>query len=454
MIPVILSGGSGTRLWPVSRSKFPKQFCNIFEQSLHTMTLQRLQALGTPMVVTGKALRDHTLKSLSSAGIAGDRILLEPSARNTAPAIALLVHKLLQSGHGNEIVGIFPADHIIENQMDFAKAVQTACVEADLNKIVTLGIAPDHPSTGYGYIQTGSNVTMQCHPVLGFHEKPSLGKAEEFIASQQFFWNAGIFIFKVEMMAKAFQNHQPEIWSAITTITPENIEQVYTNLPDISIDYAIMEKLTSEQLSCIPCDIGWSDVGSWDAIAEKMMDQYPKKTVAVNSNNNFIHTHLDKTYSLVDVDDLIIVDTDDALLITRKGSTQQIKNVVEKLKTTNPKILKEHTHEERPWGRFEVLKDTADFKSKVIRVEPAQKLSLQSHSKREEHWIITKGFGCVTLDDQEIAVQPGSYIKIPLGAKHRIHNNGSVPIEFVEVQMGSYFGEDDIVRYQDDYSRT
>lgn len=460
MIPVVLSGGSGTRLWPVSRTKLPKQFCAIFEQSLHSMTLARLGRLGAPWVITSQTLRDLTVKNLNDLGMNPKNLILEPLAKNTAPAIALLTYSLMQQGLTEEAVGIFPADHIIENEEGFVSAVHLAKEEALNGKVVTLGIKPDHPATGYGYIQTASEVLSQqgkltSHSVLKFHEKPSLEKATSFVKDGGFFWNAGIFVFKVNTMAELFKTHQPQLWAEVSNLKSDksNIESVYAKVDNISIDYAIMEKLSPTHLACIPCDIGWNDVGSWDAIADILGGTSVENKIEVRAKNNFIQSSIDKTYAFVEVDDLVVVDTTDALLISKRGSSQGVKDAVDILKLKKPQVLKEHTFEERPWGRFEILKDTDVFKSKVIQVNPAQQISYQSHSKREEHWLITQGQGEVILNDETIPVKPGSYVKIPLGAKHRIRNPGQTAIEFVEVQMGTYFGEDDIVRYQDDYQR-
>lgn len=461
MIPVVLSGGSGTRLWPVSRTKLPKQFCSIFEQSLHTMTLNRLCRLGAPWVITSKSLRDLTVKNMRDLTLNADNVILEPMAKNTAPAIALLTFHLLQKGLKDNVVGIFPADHIIENEEAFLAAVHLAKADASNGKVVTLGIKPDHPATGYGYIQTSKSANstqgaLASYSVLKFHEKPSLDKATSFLKEGGFFWNAGIFIFKVATMAELLEQHQPELWTAVSSLKEDlsNIESIYSKVDNISIDYAIMEKLSAESLSCVPCDIGWNDVGSWDAIADIMGGTSTENKVEVQGKDNFVQSTIDKTYAFVGVEDLIIVDTADALLITKKGATQAVKEAVDVLKLKRPGLLTEHTFEERPWGRFEVLRDTEFFKSKVIQVNPSQQISYQSHSKREEHWLITQGKGEVVLNDEIIPVSPGSYVKIPLGAKHRIRNPGATAIEFVEVQMGTYFGEDDIIRYQDDYSRS
>jgi len=459
MIPVVLSGGSGTRLWPVSRTKLPKQFCNLFEQSLHSMTLNRLSRLSSPWVITGESLQDLTRRNLLDLSLEPKNIILEPASKNTAPAIALLCKLMSLQNKQNEVVGVFPADHLIEKEEKFFAALNLAKDEAEEGKIVTLGIEPDHPATGYGYIETQSSVSKKqgefnSHKVLKFHEKPDLKTAEAFLKQGTYFWNAGIFIFKVSSMMAAFEKHQPILWKSFETLKSDlsNLKDIYTTVSNISIDYAILEKLSVDELTCVPCDIGWNDVGSWDAIADILGSSSDKK-VEAKSENNFVHGLPERTYAFAGVKDLIVIDTQDALLVTKKGESQTVKEVVELLKLKAPKLLKEHQFEDRPWGRFEVLKDTKIFKSKVIQVNPHQQISYQSHAKREEHWLITQGKGEVVLDGKVIPVSPGTYVKIPLGSKHRIRNTQEEPIEFVEVQMGSYFGEDDIVRYQDDYDR-
>jgi mannose-1-phosphate guanylyltransferase/mannose-1-phosphate guanylyltransferase/mannose-6-phosphate isomerase len=418
-------------------------------------------SFSAPWVITNKSLRDLTVKNMNQLNTDSKNIILEPEAKNTAPAIALLCHVLNQKNLQDQIVGIFPADHTIGNEPGFKKAIHTAIATAEHQKIVTLGIKPDHPATGYGYIQVDKPVMSfstsdTAYSVKRFHEKPSLNTANQFLNEGKYLWNAGIFVFQVRFMIDCLEKHQPSLWSAIKSVKPDlsNLTEVYSSLESISIDYAIMEKLSDSELSCVPCDIDWNDVGSWDAIAALSAGKEDKKTIEVRSKNNFIHSALDKTYAFVDANDLLVIDTKDALLIAKKDMSQGVKDVVEILKNRDPRLALEHSFEERPWGKFEVLKDTPVFKSKIIQVDPHQQISYQSHSKREEHWLITQGQGHVILDEKIIPVQPGTYVKIPLGAKHRIKNTGDIPIEFVEVQMGSYFGEDDIIRYQDDYARS
>ena len=424
------------------------------------MTIKRLSPFGKPWIVTNKALRDQSILQMKNNQIPDDHLLLEPLSRNTAPAIAFMCHILNSKGLASEVVGVFSADHLISQPNAFKRAVEIAEQEARTHgRVVTLGLRPYSPATGFGYIQVGGEDAERAKgasPVVRFHEKPDLATAKKFLASGEHFWNAGIFVFRVQTMIDLFRKHQPEMWTKIEGIKPDlsNIQEVYEGLKNISIDYAIIEKLGAQELSCVPCDMGWDDVGSWDAIAEIKGKKDTPNYITVEAENNYVHEQTGKLYCFAGVDDLIVVDTKDALMISRRGQSQKVKDVVEQVKARDPVLLQQHQDEERPWGGFEVLKDTDTFKSKVVIVNPGQQISYQSHSKREEHWMIVEGTGVVILNDEEIPVTRGSYVKIPLQAKHRIRNTGNVVMKFVEVQLGTYFGEDDIVRYQDDYKRT
>ncbi|UYL08937.1 mannose-1-phosphate guanylyltransferase/mannose-6-phosphate isomerase [Bdellovibrio sp. SKB1291214] len=457
MIPVVLSGGSGTRLWPVSRQQMPKQFCTIFEKPLQTMTLERCHKMGTPWIVTSKALQNLTEINLKDNKMSDVQAIYEPYGKNTAPAIAVLCKLLDSKGLGHEIVGIFPSDHLISKEQAFLNVVKFATSVAEKNKVVTLGITPSYPETGYGYIQTQASPLSEsegfkAYSVVKFHEKPALEKAKEFLAQGSFSWNAGIFVFKVSHMISLFEKHQPELWKTVAALKADasNLDDIYSKVANISIDYAIMEKLGGDELACIPSEFGWNDVGSWDAVASLQKGQ---DVTSVKGQGNFVFGDSAKHYSTVGLDDVIVVDTKDALMLVKKGHSQDVKLVVESLAQSKPLLAKEHVYEYRPWGYFEILKDTEFFKSKVIRVNPHSQLSYQSHAKREEHWTITQGTGEVVLNDQVISVKAGSHVHIPTGAKHRMRNTSNDMLEFVEVQLGSYFGEDDIVRYQDDYQR-
>lgn len=464
LIPVILSGGSGTRLWPLSRTKFPKQFAELLEKPLQTLTIERLQKFGRGILITSEKLKDMTERDIIQHQLQIEKVLYEPIGRNTAAAVALSCKFFEMTGRQDEIVGIFPSDSLIQNNTAFEKAVQAAERSAQQGFIVTLGIKPRSAETGFGYIQVKERAlnTEKATEVLRFHEKPTIEKAESFVADGHYFWNAGIFIFKISKMIEHFQNHEPEIWNQISKLKADlsNFKEIYSDIKNISVDYAIIEKLTSSQLRCVPCDIGWSDVGSWDALVE-VTEGAPfdsqglkKRPVQIASKGNFVFSKEKKTYGFVGCDDLIVIDTADALVVCKKGESQKIKDLVEVLKNEGSKIVNEHVFENRPWGRFEILRDENYFKSKVIRVEPGQKISYQSHSKRAEHWIIVKGEALVILNDKEIVVKQGEHIFIPQHAKHRIMNRTNSLVEFIEVQVGTYFGEDDIQRYQDDYGRT
>lgn len=463
LIPVIMSGGSGTRLWPISRVNYPKQFAELLEKPLQTLAIERLQKFGKCLIVTTEKLKNLTEKDIIQNKLQVEKVIYEPEGKNTAAAIALVCKYLALTGRSNEVVGVFPSDSLISKKDEFEAALQAAVNSAEQNFIVTLGILPRGPETGLGYIQVKERAlnTQRATEVLKFHEKPTEEKAKAFVSDGHYFWNAGIFVFKVGVMIELFKKHEPEIWNQLDLLAQDlsNISEIYSRLKNISIDYAIVEKLGSDQLRCVPCDIGWSDVGSWDALVE-VTESSPfearslkKKPVQLGSKGNAVFSKQNKNYSVIGCDDLIVVDTADALLICKKNESQKVKELVDALKVTDDKITKEHVFENRPWGRFEVLRDESYFKSKIIRVEPGQKLSYQSHDKRAEHWVVVRGEAVVTLNDKEHVLKQGDNIFIPTKAKHRVHNRANTVLEFIEVQVGTYFGEDDITRYQDDYGR-
>jgi len=467
LIPVILSGGSGTRLWPISRTKYPKQFCELLNKPLQTLTIERLQRYGKGLLVTSEKLKDMTEKDIIQNNLKIEKVLYEPCGKNTAAAVALACHYLALTGRGHELIGVFSSDALILKEQEFDQALLAAMPSAQDNFVVTLGIKPRGPETGFGYIQVKERAvnTQKATEVLKFHEKPTYEKAQEFLADGHYFWNAGIFIFKVSKMIELFKMHEPELWNLIAELKQDlsNIDSVYSKVKNISLDYAIIEKLSSAELRCVPCDIGWSDVGSWDALVE-VTEGMPftgkslkKQPVQIGAKANSVFSKLNKKYCVVGCDDLIVVDTADALMVCKKGESQKVKDLVEALKHSgevrSEKIISEHVFENRPWGRFEILSDETNFKSKIIRVEAGQQISYQSHAKRAEHWVMVKGEATVILNDKECLLKQGEHIFIPQGAKHRILNRTGSAVEFIEVQVGSYFGEDDIIRYQDEYGR-
>jgi mannose-1-phosphate guanylyltransferase/mannose-1-phosphate guanylyltransferase/mannose-6-phosphate isomerase len=459
MRAVILSGGSGTRLWPVSRRSYPKQFCDFFDQSFLENTLDRLSSFGAPEVITIRSMATLTERALKKKGLAPTSVVYEPLQKNTGPAIALSCHLALMNGAApTEVVGVFPADHLISEEREFSRVLHLAVEEAGRGSVVTLGIRPHAPETGYGYIETKDG-PGEVRSVLKFHEKPTLEKARSYLKSGQFFWNAGIFIFRLDRMVEAFQKHQPQLWEAVSGIKKDlsNLEYQYAKLPSISIDYAIMEKLSD--LKCIPSDFGWSDVGSWDEISrvseelQEVQSSGKQQVFQVESAGNFVYSLQQKVIGLVGVDNLLVVDTADGLLVSRKGMSQKVKELVEQIKESGSNTASEHAFEWRPWGGFEVLADTEQFKVKKITVDPGARLSYQSHKKRAEHWTVIEGEAEVILDDVSHFLGANGSIEIPMGSKHRLKNVGKTPLTVVEIQTGTYFGEDDIFRYQDDYAR-
>ena len=469
MIPVILSGGSGTRLWPVSRASYPKQFCEFYDQSFLENSIERLKPFGSPHIVTVSSMEALTARTLKAMGLPQTNAIYEPMGQNTAPAVALMCHVLNMNGEGDEVVGMFPADHLITDQRAFGIVLNLGHEVAKQGEIVTLGIAPRYAATGYGYIEVKDDVVataenpkggvFSARLVRGFHEKPGQSRAEEFRSSGRHYWNAGMFLFKVNVMIDLFKKHMPEMWQSIERIEKDlsNAKQIYSNLENISLDYGIMEKLDKQV--CIPCEIGWSDVGSWDEIA-RLADEVPSLKSDVNAKvfnqdaySNYVFSAKNKVIGLVGVNNLIVVDTPDALLISNKGQSEKVKDLVGKIKEVGHPDGTDHPFETRPWGGFETLADNKDFKTKRITVDPGAQLSYQSHNKRAEHWIVISGEAEVVLNDEVIPRGPGEHIYIPVNAKHRVRNNGTAPLVFVEVQTGSYFGEDDIIRYEDDYNR-
>jgi mannose-1-phosphate guanylyltransferase/mannose-6-phosphate isomerase len=463
MIPVVLSGGSGTRLWPISRRKFPKQFCEIFNDSLQNLTLKRLAPFGEPVIVTGQDLKTLTEIHVKKSGVKVSQMIFEPLAKNTAPAVLVTCQWLKLQGKDSECVGFFPADHLVQDEDELTSAIRTAEGVARSGRIVTLGVRPTYPETGYGYIQKSKKPLSEnsdTYSVVKFHEKPNLEKAKTFLATQEYLWNAGIFVGRVKDFISQFAKHQPDMMRTVNLLKADlsNLKEIYESLQSISLDYAIMENLSESELAVLPVDLGWNDVGSWDAVADHFRGRGSSSKGAPvitsqSTQNHFVFSQTGREVALVEVDNLIVVDTEDTLLIASKGSTQKVREIVDQLNQRKSKLAEENTFEDRPWGHFEVLRDTENFKSKVIKVWPKSQISYQSHAQRAEHWIITKGHGEVVLNDQVIPVQAGSHVFIPIGAKHRIRNTTDQVLEFVEVQLGTYFGEDDIVRYSDDYNR-
>jgi mannose-1-phosphate guanylyltransferase/mannose-1-phosphate guanylyltransferase/mannose-6-phosphate isomerase len=428
-------------------------------------SIHRLSAFGAPYVVTLESMRPLTTRLFRELGLPESHIVYEPIGKNTAAPIALVCHLQILEGQGDQVLGIFPADHLITDEPMFQKVCRLAAETAQKGHVVTLGIQPRNPETGYGYIEITDDVvaaanSLKAHRIAGFHEKPTHQVAEEFLRTKRHFWNSGIFVAKASVLAEHFKKHMPDLWKKISAV-PRNLDGLkysYASLEAISIDYGIMEKIASD-IVCIPSDFGWSDAGSWDEMARlddeagTLKSDSQAQIFTENAQDNFVFSISPKVVGLVGVQDLIVVDTPDALLITKRGDSQKIKPLVDSIKKAGVAAASEHPFETRPWGRFEILSDRKDFKVKRIVVDPGQQLSYQSHTRRDEHWVIVGGDATVTIDDTVHHLRAGEHVFIRRGHKHRMSNNGSTQVVFVEVQMGDYFGEDDIVRYQDDYNR-
>jgi mannose-1-phosphate guanylyltransferase/mannose-6-phosphate isomerase len=452
---VILSGGAGTRLWPLSREAYPKQFHDFTGSGkpLLVETLQRLSAFQRASVVTTAALGPATMGLLNRHGLHA-QVVGEPEPKNTAPAV-LLASILAERAQPASLVGVFPADHLIANSQRFLEILNRGFEEAAKGRVVTLGIHPESPSCAYGYIDLdGETEDRGVFRVNRFIEKPTVEKAEELIRTRRVVWNAGMFLFRSDVMIDLFRQHEPKMTEALLCVRDDlsNLKEIYASLKGNSIDYAVMEKLPD--ILCLPADIGWSDIGSWEEVSRRTPCM--GNPIEVGGEGNFFTglANADKRVVFVGVSDLVAIDTPDAILIARQGHGQEVRAAVDALRKEGSTLTKSHSFEDRPWGRFEVLMDTPYFKSKRITVMPGQKLSYQSHAKRAEHWIVVRGQAQVTLNDQVLNLVPGEHVHIPLGAKHRMANPGAEPMEFIEVQTGTYFGEDDIVRYSDAYGRS
>ncbi len=468
LIPVVLSGGSGSRLWPVSRELHPKPFIRLDDgQSL----LQKayLRGLGLPNVehvltVTNQELFFKTeaeFNEINDANAFGSYVL-EPFGRNTAPAIAAASLQVAEAYGVTAVLLVLAADHLIANQEAFMQAVAQATVLAKMGKLVTFGIRPSAPETGYGYIEADGN------DVVRFVEKPSHDKAIEYCESGRFLWNSGIFCFTAGAMLEQMGIHCPAILSATracieksTVVTNGPCTKLeldassFQNVPDDSIDYAVMEK--SSQVAVVPCDIGWSDIGSWSAFGDlSKADEQGNRVygdVQLHNAHNCTIQSNDRLIGAVGVDNLIIVDTSDAVLVVDKSSAQDVKQIYAGLKAQKHEAYKLHRTVHRPWGTYTVLEEGARFKIKRIVVKPGGSLSLQMHHHRSEHWIVVSGMARVVNGEKEIFVATNESTYIPAGYQHRLQNPGIVDLVMIEVQSGEYLGEDDIVRLQDNYGR-
>lgn len=463
--PVILAGGTGTRLWPLSREIYPKQLLCLTDQaSLLQNTISRVCGIAeglAPIVVVGEDHRFITRSQIDELGLAADyTILLEPVGRNTAPAIAGAAEYVKNVvGDPEVVLLVLPADHLIRQVNAFQKAVAEAADKAAAGAIVTFGIEPRQPETGYGYIEGADDGR-----VLSFKEKPEREVAEQYLAAGNYFWNSGMFAFSIETFRAEMETHAPEILSAMTNSVNGGTrdgrfyrfsEKEMEQCPSESIDYALMEK--TDKAVVVAADLGWSDIGSWQALYE-VLDKdengnvFMGDVVLEGTRNSLVRAE-DLMVAAVGLEDTLVVETVDAVLVAPLSRSQDVKKVVNRLKREERDEFKFHQTVYRPWGSYSVLAIQPRYQIKRITVNPRQKLSLQMHHHRHEHWVVVKGTALVTNGDKEILLHEDQSTYIPAGNVHRLENPGVIPLELIEVQIGSYLGEDDIVRYEDIYGR-
>jgi mannose-1-phosphate guanylyltransferase/mannose-6-phosphate isomerase len=460
---VILAGGSGSRLWPLSRQHLPKQFLALDgSTSLLQTTINRLAPTIQARDVLVVTQESHA-KGEAYHALLPYQTLYEPTGRNTAPAIAAAA-AYLTAGGDDAVMVILPADHIIKNEVLFREHLHTAIEAAEQGGLITFGIQPTRPDTGFGYIKTRPGGRADVQPVERFTEKPDLATAERFLAEGGYYWNSGMFVWKASVVLDEIRQHVPEVYQVTQDILAEaargDFQQAmvrhFARMPSISIDYGVLEK--SSRVALIPCDIGWNDVGSWQAvheIADKDADgnALQGNVIALGCKDSLIRSEK-RLVAAIGVEDLCVVETPDALLVTRKDQTQRVREVVDILQERGATEHISHTRVNRPWGNFTILEDGGNgFKIKRIEVVPGGRLSLQSHAQRSEHWVVVSGTATVVNGDEVITVHRNQSTYIPMGVKHRLENRGSETLHIVEVQVGDYLGEDDIQRYDDQYGR-
>jgi mannose-1-phosphate guanylyltransferase / mannose-6-phosphate isomerase len=466
--PIILSGGSGTRLWPLSRTSLPKQLlalCGENTMIQDTVLRSQMPNAEAPVLLCNESHRFHVAEQMLEIGVKPTAIVLEPMGRNTAPAAAtaaLIVAEKDPQG----IVVLLPSDHVVTDIAAFRAAVAIAAEAAAGGHIVTFGIAPERPETGYGYIERGAALegVAGAFAVKRFAEKPDAATAAAYIAEGCYFWNSGMFVFRADTMLEELSRYAPDILSAVReTLAKSGRDADFVRLdkdsfakaPSISLDYAVMEK--TARAVVVPCKLGWSDVGSWSSLWEiREQDSSGNVThgdvVVHDTKGSFVHSEHCLT-TLVGVRDLVVVSTKDALLIADKGRAQDVSKLVERLKTEKRSEPLNHAVVTRPWGSYETIDLGPRHQVKHIMVKPGGRLSLQSHAKRSEHWVVVEGTARVTNGEKVFDLTENQSTYIPQGAKHRLENLGAKPLRLIEVQTGSYLGEDDIVRYEDVYGR-
>jgi mannose-1-phosphate guanylyltransferase/mannose-6-phosphate isomerase len=474
--PVILCGGSGTRLWPLSRTAFPKQFLVLSgKTTLFQHAIERLQALKNPsitlndtLIVTNEEHRFLVLDQLREMKEVKAQLLLEPMGRNTAPALTLAALQATEKGE-DPILVVTPADQTVQDQPSFTKNLHDAIEVANQGSIVVLGIKPTKPDTGFGYIKKDtSKDEHHSFKVLNFTEKPDLATATSFLKSGDYFWNGGMFVLRASVWLNAIQYFSPDIYEAtlkafnqktqdVAFIRPD--ENLFKTIPSNSIDYAVIEKCPQSEfeIKMVELDADWNDLGSWDAVwqvGDKDENQNVTygDTLLENTKNSLVYAD-HKLVSVVGLDDIVVIETSDAILVIDRNQSQEVKMVVNKLSIEKREEKNLHRKVSRPWGWFDSLDEGSNFKVKRIQVNPGASLSLQKHAKRAEHWVVVRGIAEVICNDKKITLKENESTYIPLGQTHRLSNPGKDILEIIEVQSGNYLGEDDIERFDDSYGR-
>ncbi len=467
LIPVILAGGSGSRLWPLSRKHYPKQLLKLFgERTMLQQTLIRLEGvpdLGDPIVVCNEEHRFMVAEQLQEIGQTQAAILLEPLARNTAPALALAAVKA-QAMAENPTLLVLAADHVIENIALFHAPIAEAVAAAHKEYLMTFGVEPTRPETGYGYIKACIDDGQAYHPVELFAEKPDLPTAESYLAQGGYYWNSGMFVFRAQVFLQELERYSPAVFKAAQGAYEKariDLDFVridrdeFASAPDISIDYALME--TSDKVVCVPFRAGWSDVGCWQSFWElsekdERGNTFVGDSIDLNSNDTLVFSQ-DKLVATIGVNNLLVINTPDAVLVGDKGSAQQVKAVIAGVEKQNRTEHLQHREIYRPWGCYDSVDEGTRYQVKRIRVKPGAQLSMQMHYHRAEHWVVVKGTAKLEKDDETILLSENESTFIPVGTRHRLSNPGRIPLELIEVQSGPYLGEDDIERFEDDYGR-
>ena len=462
--PVILSGGSGTRLWPLSREAYPKQFLPLAgELTMLQATWKRVAPIAArgPLVIANEEHRFVAAEQLQQVGAEPAAIILEPIGRNTAPAIAVAALEATRDG-ADALLLVLPSDHVITNETAFRSAVQAAAGAAGAGKLVTFGIVPTGPETGYGYIKAADGQGLRA--VERFVEKPDLDTATGYVSSGQYYWNSGMFLFKASRYLQELERFQPAMLAGSRQAWQQARrdadftrldKDAFTAVPSDSIDYAVMEKTADAVV--IPLDAGWNDVGSWTALRDVSQQDgdgnaHQGDVIAIDCRNTYAYGQ--RLVAMVGLDDVIVVETDDAVLVGKADRMQEVKTVVAQLKAEGRSEATWHRKVYRPWGAYDSIDNGERFQVKRITVKPGGTLSLQMHHHRAEHWIVVSGTAEVTRGDEVILLSENQSTYIPLGVTHRLRNPGKLPLELIEVQSGSYLGEDDIVRFEDTYGRS